>query len=144
MRRACSVSRGKCAISNAKCALSTVEGYAVRQMKHFKVILKPDGKQISIHEGATIADAAGQAGIILNGVCGGQGTCKKCQVYIEPDNRKVLACQYRIDWLGPVSAPRTCAIHHKSITLTIARVMWLALPVYNVTIAPSRPSHKAS
>ena len=97
MRRACSVSRGKCAISNAKCALSTVEGYAVRQMKHFKVILKPDGKQISIHEGATIADAAGQAGIILNGVCGGQGTCKKCQVYIEPDNRKVLACQYRIE-----------------------------------------------
>ncbi|UCE50162.1 MAG: DUF4445 domain-containing protein, partial [Phycisphaerales bacterium] len=66
-------------------------------MKHFKVILKPDGKCISIHGGATLIDAAGQAGIILNTVCGGQGTCRKCQVYVEPDNRKVLACQYRIE-----------------------------------------------
>ena len=82
---------------NAKRVLSPVEGYAVRQMKHFKVILKPDGKQIYIHEGATIADAAGQADIILNGVCGGQGTCRKCLVYVEPDNCEVLACQYRIE-----------------------------------------------
>lgn len=66
-------------------------------MKHFRVILRPDGKRISIHEGATLVDAAGQAGIILNTVCGGRGTCRKCLVYVEPDNRKVLACQYRIE-----------------------------------------------
>jgi uncharacterized 2Fe-2S/4Fe-4S cluster protein (DUF4445 family) len=66
-------------------------------MKHFHIIFKPDGKQISIHSGATIIEAAGQAGIILNTVCGGRGTCKKCVVYLEPDARKVLACQYRIN-----------------------------------------------
>ena len=65
-------------------------------MKHFNVILKPDGKQITIHEGATLLDATGQAGIILNTTCGGRGTCKKCLAYLEPDGRQVLACQYRI------------------------------------------------
>ena len=74
-------------------------------MKHFKVILKPDGKHISIHEGATLVDAAAQAGIILNAVCGGRGTCRKCQVYVEPDNRKVLACQYRIESDVTVTVP---------------------------------------
>ena len=70
--------------------------YATRQMKHFNVILKPDGKQVSIHEGATLLDAAAQAGIILNTVCGGRGTCGKCLAYLEPDATQVLACQCRI------------------------------------------------
>ncbi|MHC4206383.1 MAG: ASKHA domain-containing protein, partial [Planctomycetota bacterium] len=66
-------------------------------MKHFTITFRPDGKQISIHSGATLIEAAGQAGIILNNVCGGTGTCKKCQVYLEPGSRKILACQYRIE-----------------------------------------------
>jgi uncharacterized 2Fe-2S/4Fe-4S cluster protein (DUF4445 family) len=65
-------------------------------MKHFNVIFKPDGRQITIHAGATLLEAAGQAGIILNSVCGGKGTCKKCVVYLEPDGKQILACQYRI------------------------------------------------
>jgi uncharacterized 2Fe-2S/4Fe-4S cluster protein (DUF4445 family) len=66
-------------------------------MKHFTITFRPDGKQISIHSGATLIEAAGQAGIILNTVCGGKGTCKKCLVYLEPDSRKVLACRHRIE-----------------------------------------------
>ena len=65
-------------------------------MKHFKITIEPEGEQIFIHEGATLLEAAGQANIILNTFCGGVGTCKKCYVYISPENRKVLACQYRI------------------------------------------------
>jgi uncharacterized 2Fe-2S/4Fe-4S cluster protein (DUF4445 family) len=65
-------------------------------MKHFNITFKPDGKQISIHSGATLLEAAGQAGIILNNVCGGKGTCEKCAVILEPDSQQVLACQYRI------------------------------------------------
>ena len=65
-------------------------------MKHFKLTFKPDGRQISIHAGATLIEAAGQAGIILNSVCGGKGTCKKCLVILEPEGRQVLACQYHI------------------------------------------------
>jgi uncharacterized 2Fe-2S/4Fe-4S cluster protein (DUF4445 family) len=70
---------------------------AIRQMDHFAIIFRPDGKQIFIHSGATLLEAAAQAGIILNMVCGGQGTCKKCRVTLEPEGRSVLACQYRIE-----------------------------------------------
>ncbi len=66
-------------------------------MKHFKITFKPDDRQITIHKGATLFEAAGQAGIILNSACGGRGICEKCQAVIEPGGEKVLACQYRIE-----------------------------------------------
>jgi len=66
-------------------------------MNHFTVTFAPGGKQISIHTGATLVEAAGQAGIILNTVCGGEGTCKKCTVILTQESREVLACQYRIE-----------------------------------------------
>ena len=65
-------------------------------MKHFTITFRPDSKQISIHEGAALLEAAGQAGIILNTVCGGKGICRKCTVRIEPAGQDVLACQYPI------------------------------------------------
>jgi uncharacterized 2Fe-2S/4Fe-4S cluster protein (DUF4445 family) len=65
-------------------------------MKHFTISFKPDGRQISIHSGATVTEAAGKAGIILNTFCGGIGTCKKCLIKLEPTGQEVLACQYRI------------------------------------------------
>jgi len=65
-------------------------------MKHFNVTFKPDGSRISIHAGATLTEAAAQAGIILNSVCGGKGTCGKCAVNLEPGSQQVLACQYHI------------------------------------------------
>jgi uncharacterized 2Fe-2S/4Fe-4S cluster protein (DUF4445 family) len=42
-------------------------------MKHFRVVFKPDDQEISIHQGATLLEAARQAGIILTTPCGGQG-----------------------------------------------------------------------
>lgn len=66
-------------------------------MNHFTVTFEPDGKQITIHSGATLIEAAGQAGIILNTICGGKGTCKKCTVIIAERSEQVLACQHRID-----------------------------------------------
>lgn len=65
-------------------------------MKHFHIIFKPDDKEISIHAGATLLEAAGQAGIIINSVCGGKGICKKCLVNLEPGARQVRACQYSV------------------------------------------------
>ena len=65
-------------------------------MKHFNITFKPDGRKTSIHAGATLLEAASQVGIILNSVCGGKGTCKKCLVSIYPDGKEVLACQYQI------------------------------------------------
>lgn len=74
-------------------------------MDHFTITFRPDGKQISIHSGATLIEAAGQAGIVLNTVCGGRGTCKKCRVTLEPDSRGVLACQCRIESDLTVTVP---------------------------------------
>jgi uncharacterized 2Fe-2S/4Fe-4S cluster protein (DUF4445 family) len=74
-------------------------------MNHFTITFKPDNKQIYIHSGATLVEAAGQAGIILNTVCGGRGTCKKCGVILEPDGREVLACQYHIESDVTVTIP---------------------------------------
>ncbi|NIP24491.1 MAG: DUF4445 domain-containing protein [Phycisphaerae bacterium] len=66
-------------------------------MKHFKITFKPDDREITIHKGATLFEAAGQAGIILNTACGGRGICGKCEVILELGGEKVLACQYRIE-----------------------------------------------
>ncbi len=74
-------------------------------MDHFTITFRPDGKQVSIHSGATLIEAAGQAGIILNSVCGGKGTCRKCLVHLEPGSRAVLACQYRIERDLTVTVP---------------------------------------
>ena len=94
-----------CAIRNTIHILSVVEGYAIRQMEHFSITFGPDGRQISIHAGATLFEAASQAGIILNTVCGGKGTCKKCLVNLEPDGQEVLACQYHIQSNLTVTIP---------------------------------------
>ena len=65
-------------------------------MKHFTITFQPDGSRIVIHEGATLLEAAGQAGIILNTVCGGKSTCGKCRIILQPSGQEVLGCQYII------------------------------------------------
>lgn len=65
-------------------------------MDHFRVTFKPDNKSIVIHAGATVLEAAAQAGIILNASCGGKGVCKKCRVKLLPEDKDILACEYRI------------------------------------------------
>jgi len=65
-------------------------------MEHFTVTFKPEGGVISIHARATLLEAASQAGIVLNTICGGEGICRKCVVIVEPEGQEVLACQWRI------------------------------------------------
>ena len=84
-------------------------------MKHFNVTFEPEGRQISIHAGATLSEAAGQAGIILNSVCGGKGTCEKCVVNLEPDSRQVLACQHHIQSDLTVTVPTASRFFEQKI-----------------------------
>ena len=65
-------------------------------MKHFRVVFKPDGREISIHQGASLLEAARQAGIILTTPCGGKGTCGKCALQLHPSGQQVLACQHQV------------------------------------------------
>jgi uncharacterized 2Fe-2S/4Fe-4S cluster protein (DUF4445 family) len=65
-------------------------------MKHFRVVFLPDDKEVLIHQGATLLEAAGRAGIFLMTPCGGKGTCRKCAVQLCPSGRPLLACQYLV------------------------------------------------
>jgi uncharacterized 2Fe-2S/4Fe-4S cluster protein (DUF4445 family) len=77
--------------------------------KYCIVYFEPLGKQVKMQVGKTILEAANEAGIYTNSVCGGVGYCGKCKVivsdlekiqtresiHIEPDEKEqgvVLAC----------------------------------------------------
>ncbi len=66
-------------------------------MKHFRVVFQPEGREISIHQGATLVEAAGQAGIFVTTPCAGKGTCHKCTVLLHPSGQPILACQHRVE-----------------------------------------------
>ena len=84
-------------------------------MKHYRVTFQPENVSVSIHESATILDAANLAGIILNASCGGRGTCEKCKVNILPDRKSVLACQYHICEDVDVDVPDTAKFYQQKI-----------------------------
>jgi uncharacterized 2Fe-2S/4Fe-4S cluster protein (DUF4445 family) len=83
-------------------------------MKHFRVVFKPDGREISIHQGATLLEAAGQAGIFLTAPCAGKGTCRKCTVLLSPSGQPILACQHRVQGdLTVIVPPESRFYEHK-------------------------------
>jgi uncharacterized 2Fe-2S/4Fe-4S cluster protein (DUF4445 family) len=84
-------------------------------MDHFRITFKPDNTSIVIHAGATILEAAAQAGIILNAICGGKGTCKKCEVKLLQQDKSVLACQHRIDGNLEIMVPLTSRFFEQKI-----------------------------
>ncbi len=47
------------------------------------VTFLPTFRKVEVNPGATILDAAQKAGINMNVVCGGQGKCGKCIVYVK-------------------------------------------------------------
>jgi uncharacterized 2Fe-2S/4Fe-4S cluster protein (DUF4445 family) len=100
-------------------------------MKHFTVTFLPDGRQVSIHEGANLVEAAGLAGIVLNTVCGQKGTCLKCAVILQPQNQSVLACQYRIhDDLTVLVPPDSRFAEHKILTEGVVRTGGASPDIY--------------
>ena len=74
-------------------------------MKHYNVHFHPGNLVTSIHAGATLLEAAGQAGLILSTPCGGMGRCGKCTVQLLPSEKEVMACQYVIEHDLIVSIP---------------------------------------
>jgi len=48
----------------------------------FRVTFQPEGRSVFVLAGTKLVEAAGQAGIILNQPCGGEGTCGKCRVEV--------------------------------------------------------------
>jgi len=46
------------------------------------IIFQPHGKRIEVTKGKTLLEAAKDAGININSICGGEGLCGKCRVII--------------------------------------------------------------
>jgi uncharacterized 2Fe-2S/4Fe-4S cluster protein (DUF4445 family) len=100
-------------------------------MKHFRVVFKPDGREISIHQGATLLEDARQAGIILTTPCGGKGTCGKCALLLHPSGRQILACQYQMEGdLAVVVPPESRFYEHKILDHGIAAGAQIHSTVY--------------
>ncbi|UCD48929.1 MAG: DUF4445 domain-containing protein [Phycisphaerales bacterium] len=86
-------------------------------MKHFRVVFQPDDREVSIHQGATLLEAAGQAGIVLSTPCGGKGTCGKCLVQLPPSGQEVCACQHTVQQDLVVTVPAASRFYeHKILT----------------------------
>lgn len=66
-------------------------------MKHYRVLFEPKAIEVVIHRGATVLEAACQAGIVLDTPCGGKGTCHKCLVKLMPSGQERRACQTVIE-----------------------------------------------
>jgi len=98
-----------------------------------KVNFQPDGRNVFVLSGTKAIEAAGQAGIILNTPCGGEGTCGKCRVEVvqnapeptaaerqhisEEDLQKGvrLACQLVIDRDVSISVPESSRFFEQMI-----------------------------
>ncbi|OPX43991.1 phenol hydroxylase P5 protein [Ruminiclostridium hungatei] len=51
-----------------------------------KVNFYPQGKSVTVEEGATILQAARKAGIVIESPCNGVGTCGKCKVRLDKES----------------------------------------------------------
>ena len=82
-------------------------------MNNITVTFMPQGITADIRKGATILDAAVQADIRINNLCGGEGICGRCRMIVEEGdvaagetgklteeeikNGYVLACQAEVN-----------------------------------------------
>jgi len=105
-------------------------------MKEYKILFKPEGKEVHITEGKTILEAANQAGIYINSECGGEGVCGRCKVQImegefekspssmtfftsdEIQQGYVLACQTKINSHLVISVPSQASLEDEQILTT--------------------------
>jgi len=60
-------------------------------MAEFKVLFKPDQKEVVVSENVNLMEALNLAGINIKTVCGGAGTCGKCLVKIIEGQKRVVS-----------------------------------------------------
>jgi uncharacterized 2Fe-2S/4Fe-4S cluster protein (DUF4445 family) len=89
--------------------------------EHCKVSFLPDDKTVEVRRGETILAAAGQAGVFVNSLCGGDGVCGRCGVVVRKgtvtggstdffsheqiQQGHILACEGRIESDATIEIP---------------------------------------
>lgn len=84
-------------------------------MRHHTIRFMPENRVVTIHSGATLLEAAGQAGIILTSPCGGVGRCGKCRLELLPSGKDVLGCQYLVEHDLEVRVPEQSRLLQQQI-----------------------------
>lgn len=105
-------------------------------MTQYNVVFMPDETSIEVEEGTTIADAAYEAGIAINNLCGGQGVCGRCRVQVTKGKAEaeeharaffseeqinegfVLACQTEIHDNLEIAVPPESRMEESQILMT--------------------------
>lgn len=75
--------------------------------KNYQITILPSGKKINAFEGETLLTALRRGNLAPSAPCGGNGSCGKCQVFV--NNNKLLACQ------TPVTADMTVQLISSAI-----------------------------
>lgn len=89
----------------------------------FKVVFLPEKTEISVAAGQNVLQAAGSAGVELDGPCGGNGTCGKCRVRVLNDKGAyhwALACRTEVDRDLTVEIPQLEVSLHRKNALTLS------------------------
>jgi len=84
-------------------------------MQSYKIHFQPDDITIVTEAGQSLLAAAQQAGIIINSVCGGAGTCNKCLVEVEGQAEPVRACQFYVERDLIVNIPESSRFFEQKI-----------------------------
>ena len=84
-----------------------------------RVLVLPANVQMEVPAGTTLLDALRQAGFSVDAPCGGRGTCGKCRVTVDGEER--LACQTKVDRDMTVELPREAAASILTETFAVSR-----------------------
>lgn len=110
----------------------------------FRVVFLPDNTEIQVEAGKSVLQAAGIAGVELDGPCGGRGTCGKCRVRVLNEKgvyQWALACKTEIDRDMTVEIPQLEVSLHRKNDLSLAELNVSIDPgIRKRVVTVSRPS----
>jgi len=84
-------------------------------MRTCKIHFQPDDITIVTEAGQSLLAAAQQAGIIINSVCGGAGTCNKCLIEVDGISEPVQACRFYVERDLMVNVPESSRFFEQKI-----------------------------
>jgi uncharacterized 2Fe-2S/4Fe-4S cluster protein (DUF4445 family) len=111
-------------------------------MAKHSVVFQPVGAKVAVESGNNLLQAAAEAGIYLNSLCGGEGVCGKCRVQITRGEAKptshsirflsreeintgfVLACQTEVEDNLEVWVPPEARLEEEQILTTESMVCY--------------------
>ncbi|MDO5134941.1 MAG: ASKHA domain-containing protein [Eubacteriales bacterium] len=111
----------------------------------FQVYFENEKKTVQVPAGTTVLEAEIRAGLTPDAPCGGQGTCKKCQVSV--NGQLLRACQTRIQGDIKVKTPQSGAPRaHSILTEGLSRPLAFqpSLHVREVFLEKALPGEKQS